>query len=59
MEKSYRTVLDYLKEMPRIYGKIGLDVTDLPHYTTLCDWFDKIEVTVIGLHLRLSSSINE
>jgi IS5 family transposase len=55
MEKSYRTSIDYLKEMPRITGEIGLDTTDLPHYTTFCDWFDEIKMRVIRLLLRLSS----
>jgi len=55
MEKPYRTTLDYLKEMPRICREIGLDTTDLPHYTTFCDWFDQIKIRVIRLFLRLSS----
>ena len=55
MEKSYRTSIDYLKEMPRITGEIGLDTTDLPHYTTFCDWFGEIKMRVIRLLLRLSS----
>jgi IS5 family transposase len=54
-EKSYRTSIDYLKEMPRITGEIGLGSTDLPHYTTFCDWFGKIEIRVIRIFLRLSS----
>jgi len=56
MEKSYRVTVDYLKEMPRITGEIGLDTTDLPHYTTFCDWFGEIKIRAIRLLLRLSSS---
>jgi IS5 family transposase len=55
MEKSYRVTVDYLKEMPRITGEIGLESTDLPHYTTFCDWFGKIKIRVIRPLLRLSS----
>lgn len=55
IEESYRVTVDYLKEMPWITGEIGLDTTNLPHYTTFCDWFDKIKIRVIRLLLRLSS----
>jgi len=56
MEKSYRVTLDYLREMPRICEEIGLSTTDLPHPSTLCNWFGKIKITAVRLLLRLSSS---
>jgi IS5 family transposase len=56
MEKPYRVALDYLEEMPRICEEIGLSTTDLPHPSTLCNWFGKIKIAAVRLFLRLSSS---
>lgn len=32
----YRQLMDVLAEMPKIVGRLGLSIEELPHYTTVC-----------------------
>ncbi|XGI83984.1 IS5 family transposase [Halorutilales archaeon Cl-col2-1] len=59
LEKSYREALDLLSEMPRILEEIGLEEDDLPHHSTLVKAFDRIEMGVWRVLLRLSSELHD
>ncbi|MEA5409888.1 IS5 family transposase [Haloarculaceae archaeon H-GB2-1] len=59
LEKSYREALDLLSEMPHILGEIGLEPADLPHYSTLVKWFDRIKTALWRVLLRLSAQLHD
>lgn len=59
LEKSYRVTLDLLSEMPQILGEIGLNTADLPDHSTLVKAFDRIEMGVWRVLLRLSAQLHE
>jgi IS5 family transposase len=59
LEKSYRMALDLLSEMPQILGEIGLDAADLPDHSTLVKAFDRIEMAVWRVLLRLSAQLHD
>ena len=58
LEKSYREALDLLSEMPQIVAEIGLDPGDLPHHSTLVKAFDRLEMNIWRVLLRLSAFTN-
>ena len=59
LEKSYREALDLLSEMPQILAEIGLEKADLPHHSTLVKAFERIQIAVWRVLLRLSSQLHE
>ncbi|QLH81968.1 IS5 family transposase [Halosimplex pelagicum] len=59
LDASYRMTIDLLKEMPQITGEIGLDVADLPHPSTVCKAFDRIEMSVCRVLLRQSAQLHD
>jgi IS5 family transposase len=56
---SYRMTIDLLKEMPRISRTIGLEPADLPHPSTLCLAFERIEMSVCRVLLRQSAQLHD
>ena len=52
LNTSYRMTIDLLKEMPRISREIGLEPADLPHPSTLCLAFERIEMKICRVLLR-------
>ena len=56
---SYRMTIDILTEMPRITREIGLEPADLPHPSTLCLAFDRLEMRVCRVLLRYSAQLHE
>jgi hypothetical protein len=44
LNTTYRMTIDLLTEMPQICREIGLEPSDLPHHSTLCLAFDRIEM---------------
>jgi len=59
LEKSYREALDLLSEMPQILAEIGLETDDLPDHSTLVKAFERIEMRVWRVLLRLSAQEHE
>jgi IS5 family transposase len=59
LNKSYRMTIDLLKEMPRICREIGLEPADLPHPSTLCLAFERIEMQVCRVLLRYSAQLHD
>jgi len=59
LAKSYREALDLLSEMPHILGEIGLDGADLPDHSTLVKAFDRLEMAVWRVLLRLSAQVHD
>jgi IS5 family transposase len=56
---SYRQLLDVLHEMPRIVSKLGLEVSELPDFTTVCTRMQDLEMTLWRVLLRLSADLHE
>jgi IS5 family transposase len=59
LEKSYREALDLLSEMPQILAEIGLEEGDLPDHSTLVKAFDRFEMKVWRVLLRLSAQLHD
>ena len=59
LEKSYREALDLLSEMPQILAEIGLEPGDLPHHSTLVKAFDRFEMKIWRVLLRLSAQLHD
>jgi len=59
LEKSYRDALDLLSEMPQILAEIGLEEGDLPHHSTLVKAFDRLEMKIWRVLLRLSTQLHD
>jgi IS5 family transposase len=59
LEKSYRETLDLLSEMPQILAEIGLEPGDLPHHSTLVKAFDRFEMKIWRVLLRLSAQLHD
>lgn len=58
LDTTYRMTIDVLTEMPRISREIGLEPTDLPHPSTLCLAFDRIEMAVCRTLLQQSAQFH-
>lgn len=58
LDTTYRMTIDLLKEMPRITREIGLEPADLPHPSTLCLAFDRIEMKVCRVLLQQSAQLH-
>jgi len=59
LDTSYRMTIDLLKEMPRITREIGLKAADLPHYSTLCKSYDRIEMSICRVLLYRSVDLHD
>ncbi|SEP17097.1 transposase, IS5 family [Halogranum amylolyticum] len=59
LDESCRNALDLLSEMPHILGEIGLKEGDLPDHSTLVKGFDRFEMKVWRVLLRLSSELHD
>ncbi len=59
LEKSYREALDLLSEMPQILAEIGLKEGDLPYHSTLVKAFDRLEMKIWRVLLRLSAQLHD
>jgi IS5 family transposase len=59
LDASYRDALDWLSEMPQILGEIGLEEGDLPDHSTLVKAFDRFQMKVWRVLLRLSSELHD
>jgi IS5 family transposase len=59
LDKSYREALDLLSEMPHILAEIGLEASDLPDHSTLVKPFDRLQIEVWRVLLRLSAQEHE
>jgi len=59
LEKSYRDALDLLREMPQILAEIGPEAGDLPHHSTLLKAFDRLEMEIWRVLLRLSAQLHD
>lgn len=59
LDESYRNALDLLSEMLHILAEIGLEEGDLPDHSTLVKAFDKFQMKVWRVLLRLSAFTNQ
>jgi IS5 family transposase len=59
LDASYRDALDWLSEMPLILGEIGLEEGDLPDHSTLVKAFDRFQMKIWRVLLRLSSELHD
>jgi IS5 family transposase len=59
LDASYRDTLDWLSEMPQILGEIGLEEGDLPDHSTLVKAFDRFQMKIWRVLLRLSSELHD
>ena len=59
LDTTYRMTIDLLKEMPQISREIGLEPADLPHPSTLCLAFDRIEMEVCRTLLEQSAQLHD
>ncbi|WP_096391841.1 IS5 family transposase [Halopenitus persicus] len=59
LDESYRNALDLLSEMPQILAEIGLEAGDLPDHSTLVKAFDRFEMKVWRVLLRLSAQLHD
>jgi len=59
LDTTYRMIIDLLKEMPQISREIGLETADLPHPSTLCLAFDRIEMAVCRTLLQQSADLHD
>ncbi|MBC9987865.1 IS5 family transposase [Haloferax sp. AS1] len=59
LDESYRNALDLLSEMPHICGEIGLEEGNLPDHSTLVKAFDRFEMKVWRVLLRLSPELHD
>ncbi len=57
--ESYRNALDLLSEMPHILAEIGLEEGDLPDHSTLVKAFDRFQMKVWRVLLRLSAQLHD
>ena len=58
LDESYRNTLDLLSEMPHILGEIGLEEGDLPDHSTLVEVFERFQMKVWRVLLRLSLELH-
>ncbi|RDZ39508.1 IS5-like element ISHvo1 family transposase [Haloferax sp. Atlit-19N] len=59
LDESYRNALDLLSEMPHILAEIGLEEGDLPDHSTLVKAFDRFQMKVWRVLLRLSAQLHD
>ena len=59
LDESYRNALDLLSEMPHILAEIGLEEGDLPDHSTLVKAFDRFQMKIWRVLLRLSAQLHD
>jgi IS5 family transposase len=59
LDLPYRRLLDVLAEMPFIVEKLGLDVSELPDFTTICARYQQLEMRIWRVLLRYSADLHE
>ncbi|WP_121823685.1 IS5 family transposase [Halostella salina] len=59
LDESYRNALDLLSEMPHILAEIDLEEGDLPDHSTLVKAFDRFQMKVWRVLLRLSAQLHD
>ena len=59
LDHPYRQLLDVLVEMRDIVAKLGLDVTELPHFSTVCSRKQELKMPIWRTLLRLSSELHD
>jgi len=59
LDLPYRRLLDTLSEMPGIVAKLGLNVGELPDYSTVCARWQRLKMRVWRGLLRLSAELHE
>ena len=59
MLKPYREALDLLSEMSQILSEIGLETDDLLRHSTLVKAFDRFQIEVWRVLLRLSAQLHD
>jgi len=59
LDLPYRRLLDILHEMPRITGILGLEVSQLPDFTTVCARMQNLKMPLWRDILRLSAELVE
>ena len=59
LDTTYRMTIDLLTEMPQITREIGREPADLPHPSTLCLAFDRIEMDICRVLLRQSAQLHD
>lgn len=59
LDLPYRRLLDVLHEMPRIARILGLEVSQLPDFTTVCTRMQQLKMPLWRDFLRLSAELHE
>ena len=59
LDLPYRRLLDVLHEMPRISGILGLEVAQLPDFTTVCARKQTLKMPLWRDFLRLSAELHD
>jgi IS5 family transposase len=59
LDLPYRRLLDVLHEMPRIARILGLEVTQLPDFTTVCARMQPLKMPLWRDFLRLSAELHD
>jgi IS5 family transposase len=57
LKVTYRDLVDWLGEMPRIQEALGLKGKELPHWTTVQKAFDRLSLVVWRVLLRTSAAL--
>lgn len=59
LDHTYRQLMDVLKEMPRIAGKLDLSVEQLPDFTTVAHAKERLKMRIWRVLLRLSAALHD
>lgn len=59
LDQPYRRSLDILQEMPGIVAELGLSVDELPDFTTVCTRKQDLEMRILRVLLRSTTSLHE
>jgi IS5 family transposase len=59
LDETYKMTIDRLEVMPPILDVIGFEPHELPHYTTLNKWHDRIKMMVWRVLLRHSAQLHD
>jgi IS5 family transposase len=59
LDLPYRRLLDVLHEMPRICRILGLEVSQLPDFTTVCARMQELKMPLWREFLRLSAELHD
>jgi len=59
LDESYRNALDLLSKMPHILAEIGLEEGGLPDHSTLVKAFDRFQMKIWRVLLRLSAQLHD